>query len=39
MEKLSRLDVAKYDGISMVIVESDLLPPDPSVVIIPLLCD
>lgn len=39
MEGLSRFDVAEYDGVSMVIVESDLLPPDPSVVVIPLLPD
>ena len=37
MEKLSRFDVAVYGDISMVIVESDLLPADPSVVVIPLL--
>ena len=39
MEELSRFDVAVYDGIHMVIVESDLLPPDPAVVVIPLLAD
>jgi len=39
MEKLSRFDVAEYHGVSMVVVESDLLPPDPSVVVIPLLPD
>lgn len=37
MEELSRHDVAEYNGISMVVVESELLPPDPSVVVIPLL--
>lgn len=37
MVRLTRFDVAEYDGVSMVVVESDLLPPDPSVVIIPLL--
>ena len=37
MEELSRFDVAVYNGISMVIVESNLLPRDPSVVVIPLL--
>ena len=37
MEDLSRFDVAEYGGIYMVVVESDLLPPDPSVVVIPLL--
>lgn len=39
MEKLSLFDVAEYNGISMVVVECDLLPPDPSVVVIPLLAD
>lgn len=37
MEHLTRYDVADYNGVSMVVVESDLLPPDPSVVVIPLL--
>lgn len=37
MERLSRYDVAEYNGIAMVVVESDLLPPDPAVVVIPLL--
>lgn len=37
MEHLTRHDVAEYNGVSMVVVESDLLPPDPSVVVIPLL--
>lgn len=37
MEGLSRYDVAEYDGIAMVVVESDLLPPDPAVVVIPLI--
>ena len=39
MEQLSRFDLAEYNGISMVVIESDLLPPDPSVVVIPLLAD
>lgn len=39
MERLTRHDVAEYNGVSMVVVESDLLPPDPSVVVIPLLPD
>lgn len=39
MEQLKRFDVAEYRGISMVVVESDLLPPDPVVVVIPLLPD
>jgi toxin CcdB len=34
---MTRHDVAEYNGIFMVVVESDLLPPDPSVVVIPLL--
>lgn len=37
MEQLSRYDVARYQGVLMVVVESDLLPPDPAVVVIPLL--
>ncbi|WP_238547907.1 CcdB family protein [Meridianimarinicoccus roseus] len=39
MEQLSRFDVAQYNSVSMVVVESDLLPPDPAVVVIPLLPD
>lgn len=39
MEELTRFDVAEYNGVSMVVVESDLLPPDPAVVVIPLLAD
>ena len=39
MERLSRFDVAEYKGVKMVVVESDLLPPDPAVVVIPLLAD
>ena len=37
MDHLTRFDVAEYNGVSMVVVESYLLPPDPSVVVIPLL--
>lgn len=37
MDTLTRFDVAEYNGVSMVVVESDLLPPDTSVVVIPLL--
>ena len=37
MDRLSRFDVAEYKGVKMVVVESDLLPPDPAVVVIPLL--
>ncbi len=37
MDSLTRFDVAEYNGICMVVVESDLLPPDVSVVVIPLL--
>lgn len=37
MVSLTRFDVAEYNGVSMVVVESDLLPPDISVVVIPLL--
>lgn len=39
MTGLSRYDVAEYNGVFMVVVESDLLPADPSVVMIPLLPD
>ncbi len=39
MESLSRYAVAEHNGIFMVVVESDLLPPDPGVVVIPLLSD
>ena len=39
MESLRRYDVAEYNGVKMVVVESDLLPPDPAVVVIPLLVD
>ena len=35
MDALTRFDVAQYNGISMVVVESDLLPADASVVVIP----
>ena len=35
MESLTRYDVAEYNGVKMVVVESDLLPPDPAVVVIP----
>ena len=39
MERLKRHDVAEYNSVSMVVVESDLLPSDPAVVVIPLLAD
>ena len=39
MEHLTRYDVAEYGGVKMVVVESNLLPPDPAVVVIPLLAD
>ncbi len=39
MEALSRFDVAEHGGVAMVVVESDLLPPDPAVVVVPLLPD
>jgi len=39
VERLTRYDVAQYNGVKMVVVESDLLPPDPAVVVIPLLID
>ena len=39
MEGLTRSDVAVFKGTAMVVVESELLPPDPAVVVIPLLPD
>ena len=39
MEHLNRYSVAEYKGVAMVVVESDHLPPDPAVVVIPLLPD
>lgn len=39
VERLNRYSVVEYKGIAMVVVESDLLPPDPAVVVIPLLPD
>ncbi|WP_252944110.1 CcdB family protein [Oceanicola sp. 502str15] len=39
MEELKRHDIAEWDGIAMVVVESDILPPDPALVVIPLLPD
>lgn len=37
MVPLTRFDIAEHNGVLMVVVESDLLPPDPAVVVIPLL--
>lgn len=37
MDALRRFDVAEHNGVSMVVIESDLLPADASVVVIPLL--
>lgn len=39
MDSLNRFDVAEHAGVLMVVVESELLPPDPAVVVIPLLRD
>ena len=39
MAELTRFDVAEYRGVAMVVIESNLLPPDPAVVVIPLLVD
>ena len=39
MEELKRFDIAVHGDVAMVIIESDLLPPDPAVVVIPLLPD
>lgn len=37
MEGLTRFDIAAYGPHRMVVVESDLLPPDPAIVVIPLI--
>lgn len=34
---MTRFDVAETDGITVVVIESHLLPPDPAIVVIPLL--
>ena len=39
MGGLERFDIAGHRGVAMVVVESALLPPDPAVVVIPLLRD
>lgn len=39
MDRLERFDIAEHRGVAMVVVESALLPPDPAVVVIPLLRD
>lgn len=39
MEPLSRFDIAVHGETAMVVVESEFLPPDPAVVVIPLLPD
>ena len=39
MDGLKRFDIAAHAGVRMVVVESELLPPDPAVVVIPLLQD
>ena len=39
MDPLRRFDVAEHRGVAMVVIESDLLPPDPAVVVVPLLPD
>jgi toxin CcdB len=39
METLGRFDIAEHGGVAMVVVEGDWLPPDPAVVVIPLLPD
>jgi len=36
MEDLTRFDVAEHGGVYMVVMESELLPPDPARVVIPL---
>ena len=37
MERLRRFDIAAHGDTLMVVVESDLLPPDPAIVVIPLI--
>ena len=37
MERLIRFDILVHGDVVMVVVESDLLPPDPAVVVSPLL--
>jgi toxin CcdB len=39
MERLSRFDIAEHRDAAAVVIESDLLPPDHAVVVIPLLPD
>lgn len=39
MAQLTRFDIALHEDIAMVVVESDLLPSDPAIVVIPLLAD
>lgn len=39
MEGLTRFDIAAHGDVLMVVVESELLPPDPAIVVIPLLPD
>jgi toxin CcdB len=39
MEDLTRFDTAIHGGVDLVVVESHLLPPDPFIVVIPLLRD
>jgi len=39
VKRLKRFDIAAFGDVLMVVVESDLLPPDPAVVVIPLLRD
>lgn len=39
MDGLRRFDIAEHRGVAMVVIESDLLPPDPAIVVIPLLPD
>jgi toxin CcdB len=39
LDRLTRFDVAEANGTLYVVIESDLLPPDTAVVVIPLLAD
>jgi toxin CcdB len=39
VDTLRRFDIAAHGDVLMVVIESDLLPPDPAIVVIPLLAD
>lgn len=39
MEELRRFDIARAGDVLMIIVESDFIPPEPAIVVIPILQD